>query len=1175
MPNADIDAFLARWEASGGAERANYQLFLSDLCDVLGVPRPEPTRPDDSENSYVFERAVTFQNPDGSTSPGRIDLYKRDAFVLEAKQGTDRTEGSELFASPKRIRRGTAIRGTGGWDEAMRAAKGQADQYVRALPSSEPNPPFILVVDVGHTIEVYSDFTRQGRTFIPFPDALTHRIPFRDLARPELRERLRLVWTDPLELDPTRRSAKVTKEVADRLAKLAKSLEVSGHAADVVAQFLMRCLFTFFAEDVGLLPKDGFTNMLRELQEGRKSSIFREKTRSLWETMRTGGFSPILDIHLLHFNGGLFESADALALNTAQLALMVEAGEMQWRDVEPAIFGTLLERALNPVERHKLGAHHTPRAYVERLVMPTIIDPLREQWSDVLTAAVTLIKEADDEYAMATAKRKVKSDRVAAAKRDAALRAARSIIHEFLKMLCSIKVLDPACGTANFLYVTLEHMKRLEGEVWDVLKQLGETQSFEGFGMTVDPHQFLGIEINPRAAAIADLVLWIGYLQWHFRTYDDKMPAEPIIRAYHNIECRDAVLDFDGTEFQLDKNGNVATRWDGRTMKVHPIPGEKVPDDSAHVPILRYLKPRKAEWPKADYVVGNPPFIGAGPLRAAVGDGYAEALRSTQDDLPESVDFVLYWWNHAASLVRKGLIKRFGLITTNSLRQTFNRRVIQTHLQAQDPLSLRFAIPDHPWVDSADGAAVRISMTVAEAGKEDGLLGHVNFENATDQGEYQVELAYRVGPILANLTIGADVSSCAILRANEGLSCRGVVLHGSGFLVTPEQAHSLGLGSIAGLERHIRKYINGRDLNQVSRGVMVIDLHGLTEAELIRRFPAVFQWVLNRVKPERDQNKREGRRLNWWLFGEPISTFRPALASVTRFIATTETSKHRFFSFLDKSILPDNMLINIAVEDAYVLGVLSSRVHLAWSLAAGGRLGVGNDPRYNKSRCFEPFPFPILKDKPKTTIRQIAERLDAHRKSCQAQHPTLTLTGMYNILAKLHSGESLTDKDRVIHDQGLVSVLKQIHEELDSAVLDAYGWPHDLPDDEILVRLVTLNHERAEEEEGGLIRWLRPEFQNPGSPKLPFSHQGKLLPDGPEAADNTLDPTKKQPWPTTLPEQAQAVRALLAASPSALTPALIAKSFKRGQASRVAELLDTLVSLGHARDIGDGTYVRS
>jgi len=394
----NVEAFVTRWERSGAAERANYQLFLSELCDLIDVPRPEPTRPDDADNAYVFERNVVFQNPNGTTSTGRIDLYKRGCFVLEAKQGSDRTEPNGLLAMPRRSRRGTAVRGTAGWDEAMVAARGQADQYVRALPASEPNPPFVLVVDVGHTIEVYSDFTRQGRTYIPFPDPLTHRVRLRDLAREEVRERLRLVWTDPLELDPSRRAARVTKDVADRLARLAKSLEASGHAADVVAQFLMRCLFTFFAEDVGLLPKDGFTDMLRDLHQGRKVAIFRDKTRSLWETMKTGGFSPILETNVLRFNGGLFDSADALPLTADQLALMVEAGEMQWRDVEPAIFGTLLERALNDRERHKLGAHFTPRAYVERLVMPTIIEPLREEWAGVQAAAITLSAEADAEY---------------------------------------------------------------------------------------------------------------------------------------------------------------------------------------------------------------------------------------------------------------------------------------------------------------------------------------------------------------------------------------------------------------------------------------------------------------------------------------------------------------------------------------------------------------------------------------------------------------------------------------------------------------------------------------------------------------------------------------------------------------------------------------------------------
>ena len=525
VSTATIDGFFRRWEASGAAERANYSMFLNELCDLLDVPRPDPAGPDDEKNAYVFECAVPFPNPDGSTTVKRIDLYKRDCFVLEAKQGSDRVEGAEPFSlTPhRRMRQGTAVRGTASWDAAMYEAKGQAELYVRNLPASEHNPPFIIVADVGHSIELFSDFSRQGRTCIPFPDPRTHRLKLRDLAEAEIRQRLKQVWTEPLALDPSRRTAKVTREVAAKLAELARSLEHSGYAPDLVAHFLMR-LFTFFqrpdtqlrirafcpgifaflavfrgvaffAEDVGLLPKDCFTAMLSRLREEGRITAFPDMAGSLWATMKTGGFSPILMQSVLRFNGGLFDQATALPLTDEQIGLLIDSGRKQWREVEPAIFGTLLERALDKNERHKLGAHFTPRAYVERLVLPTIVEPLREQWANVQAAAITLAKGGQ-------------------------LPEARKHVSEFLDELCNTTILDPACGTANFLYVAMEHMKRLEGEVRDMLRSLGETQTvFEGTGHSVDPHQFLGIEINPRAAAIAELVLWIGYLQWHFRTF--------------------------------------------------------------------------------------------------------------------------------------------------------------------------------------------------------------------------------------------------------------------------------------------------------------------------------------------------------------------------------------------------------------------------------------------------------------------------------------------------------------------------------------------------------------------------------------------------------------------------------------------------------------------------------
>src|ERR1039458_5483116 len=651
--------------------------------------------------------------------------------------------------------------------------------------------------------------------------------------------------------------------------------------------------------------------------------------------MNTGGFSPILREHVLRFNGGLFESVEALPLNRNQFHLLRLAAAAEWKDVEPAIFGTLLERALDERERHSLGAHYTPRAYVERLVIPTIVEPLRQDWSDVQAAALTLHRAGKTHVSLAVRT------------------ACRS-------HLCSIEILDPACGSGNFLYVTLEHLKRLEAEINDALEGLGESQqALHETGLTVDPHQLKGIELNPRAAAITDLVLWIGYLQWYFRTWGaSTLPPEPVIQRFHNIEHRDALIAYDKVEPAVDEHGNVRTTWDGTTKKRHPVSGEEVPDESARRPVLTYVNARRAEWPSAEFIVGNPPFLGNWRMRGELGDGYAETLRSVYSEVPETADYVMYWWHRAAERVRAGQTRRFGFITTNSLRQTFQRRVLTPHLtDPSAPAALVFAIRDHPWVDSSDGAAVRIAMTVAEAGTRGGLLLRAESEEPGEgEGAAKVVFTDRYGVIHPDLTIGPDTTVAVPLRANKGLSCPGVKLHGAGFIVTPEKDRELGLGQIPELDQHTREYRIRRALPSHPRGVMVIDLFGLSAEEVRQRFPQVYQWAFDHVKPERDQNKRPSYRDNWWIHGEPRSNFRPALKGLRRYIATVETSKHRFFVFLDASILPDNMLVNVASSDAFVLGILSSHIHVTWALAAGGTLE--DRPRYNKTRCFELFPFP-------------------------------------------------------------------------------------------------------------------------------------------------------------------------------------------------------------------------
>ncbi|WP_116600117.1 class I SAM-dependent DNA methyltransferase [Primorskyibacter marinus] len=1145
-----ISDFIDRWAKSGGSERANYALFLTELTEVLGVEKPLPATDTGENDHYRLERPVAAAEI-GATSKRFIDFYRRGSFILETKQGSQaKVANPDQLSLPtiqqvKRI--GHGVRGTRTWDKAMVSARGQADNYARGIAREDGWPPFIIVCDVGYVFEIYADFSGQGHGYTQYPDGNSFRFFLDDLANPEVQDLFRTIWNDPQSLDTSKQSAKVTREIANQLARLGRSFETQGHEPDKVAAFLMRCLFSMFAEDVKLIPTDSFTNLLKDMVQTPDHAA--PMLQELWQKMNTGEFSTAIRHKVLRFNGGLFADATALPLNSQQIALLIGAAGKDWKTVEPAIFGTLLERALDKRQRHKLGAHYTPRAYVERLVMPTVIEPLRHDWENVQAAAMNHMDAGRAKDALAE-------------------------VHGFHRRLCEVRVLDPACGSGNFLYVALELMKRLEGEVTALLDELGESQSALGLsGHTVDPHQFLGIELNPWAARVAELVLWIGYLQWHFRTHGTATPAEPVLRDFHNIENRDAVLDHGETTPRM-VDGVAVTRWDGITTKPHPVTGDEVPDETARVQVLDYAKPRPAIWPNAEFIVGNPPFIGASRMRDALGDGYAEALWAAYPKMPKSADFVMFWWEKAALQTRawnaktgKGA-RRFGFITTNSLRQTFNRKVLEPHLSdPKKPLSLLYAIPDHPWVDAAMGAAVRIAMTVGRAGRPNGRLLTIAEEHkgqTEDEGRV-VRFDEARGRIFGNLRIGADVAGAKALKANERLGYRGVQLIGSGFIVTPEQARALGLGTVPGLESHIRDYRNGRDLTATPRGVMVIDLFGLSEAELRSRFPAVYQHVLDKVKPERDQNNRESYKRNWWVFGEPRKDLRPALDDLPRYIATVETTKHRVFQFLPEATLPDNMLIAIGTDDAAHLAVLSSRIHVIWALTAGGRLGYGNDPRYNKSRCFDPFPFPVPTEAQKSTLRALGEELDAHRKARRAAHPKLTLTQMYNVLEKLRGGETIEDKDKIIYDQGLIGLLKDIHDRIDAAVAEAYGWPADLSDDQILHNLVNLNFERTTEEAQGKIRWLRPDYQNStGAAAAAQKQQGEM-------DMGTKDAVDKPTWPKSPPEQVAAVRDALSDLGTA-NPEQVARAFKRGRATSVAPLLESLAALGLATKTDNGTF---
>ncbi|AGH49282.1 hypothetical protein G432_07785 [Sphingomonas sp. MM-1] len=1129
MDKADrVESFIDRWRGGeGGAERANYALFLVELVDLLDLPRPDPAEATRDRNDYVFERAVRRTDRDGKESIGRIDLYRRGCFVLEAKQSRWKNQAKEVqvpaaqlplpaFAEPEILGRRNAARN---WDVLMHNAREQAEQYARALEPDHGWPPFLIICDVGHCLELFADFSGQGKNYRQFPDRAGFRIYLDDLRDEAVRRMLRAIWLDPHSLDPARKSAAVTREIARRLAKVSKALEDRGHAPEKVAHFLMRCLFTMFSEDVGLLERGCFTQLLEESTATPAS--FAPLLEDLWRVMDKGGFSPVLHRPVRHFNGKLFADASAIPLQREDIGELLAAARHDWTQVEPAIFGTLLEQALDPGDRRQLGAHYTPRAYVEQLVVATVIAPLRAQWERVVLGTVE--RERVDHPGRAI-----------------------GAVREFHAQLAQTRVLDPACGTGNFLYVALELMKQLEGEVLETLAALGGQEALALETMSVDPRNFLGLEINPRAAAIAELVLWLGYLQWHLR--GGGAISDPVLQSFGNIACRDAVLAHDPERPKADGSGTER-------------PNARPP-----------------EWPEADYIVGNPPFIGGKDLRSRLPAGYVEALWRAHPHINRSADFVMYWWDRAAELLtQKGTrLKRFGFVTTNSITQEFSRRVIAKRIEGRVPLHLVLAIADHPWTKaSRDAAAVRIAMTVAEAGAGDGQLRTVVAEVALDSDQPVISMTVTDGRINADLTIGANLMEVVALRANGGLGSRGVSLHGAGFIVSPQEAEHLGLGRADGLERHIRPYRNGRDLAGRARGAMVIDLFGLDEATVRRRFPDVFGHVWRRVKPERDTNNRATYRDNWWIFGEPRRDLRPALEGLPRYIATVETAKHRVFQFLDAAILPDNMLVCIASDDAFHLGVLSSRIHVTWALRAGGWLGVGNDSRYSKSRTFDPFPFPEATAALRARIADVAEELDSTRKTVLAVQGDLTLTGLYNLRDKIERHEPL---DMVEQDQrvrGRIDIICALHAHLDRVVAEAFGWPTDLADEDIVARLVALNAARHQEERNGIVRWLRTDYQlgRAGIEQL------GLKVDVPDriAAHHSSSSIRKPAFPRDAIGQTAAVLEALRSAPL-LSAEAIADRYSNGHKAlpRIGATLSALTRLGHvAAEGGDYSLRRA
>ncbi len=1133
-----VEDFISRWHGrEGGAERANYVLFLRELTDALDLPIPEPA---DSDSTYRFEYPVRGDHG----PPLRIDLYKKGAFILEAKQSRlaenafrrhEKGEAivqADLFgntarAEPVRSRRGA-------WNADMRAALNQAWDYAARLPATHERPPFIVTCDVGRSFEFFADFTGQGRAYRAFPDERRRIIGLDQLAEPAVQEHFRHVWMTPAALDPALRRAEATREVAGYLAEVSKRLEERGEPAEEVATFLTRTLFAMFAEDVGLLPENAFKGLLDRCMLSPDTAA--SHLSDLFEKMDTGGFSAGLGEMVIRFNGAFYKNRHAFRLKSEEIGALLAAAKKDWRDVEPAIFGTLLEQALDPKERGRLGAHYTPRPYVERLVQATVIDPLREDWNAARAAAEDMRDQGDVEGAAVE-------------------------LTAFYDQLTQTRVLDPACGTGNFLYVTMELMKALEAEVLEARASLavgGADDLLSADALRgVDPRRFFGLELNPRAAAIAELVLWIGYLQASYRRDPNYRPRTPVLEDYGTINpvtsrrhpnepCVDAVLQSDG-----------------------PVIGGGGTD---------YPVPRRPPWPEAEFIVGNPPFVRGSEFRREFGDAYATAVWRLNPDISGQADLVMYFWDRASDvLIAKGSkLRRFGFVTTNSISAEFNRRIVAQRMSAASPISITWAVDDHPWYrGSSGGAQVRISMTVVERGERDGLLLEVVNEADLETDRPRVETMIRIGRINPDLTIGVDVTKTMKLMANSDVCHDGVKLHGKGFRLTLSEAQHLGRGnpSRPGLERYIRPYRNGRDLKVAQApNKMVIDLFGLDAAEVRDRFPEVYQHLQMTVKPERDFNNRPSYREKWWIFGEPRAELRPALVSLSRYIGTIDTARRRAFQFIAPDVVVDDKVVVVASDNAAHLAILSSGVHLAWALRAGGWLGVGNDPVYQKSRCFDPFPFPSVTTAQHDALAEVGEELDSFRKARLAEHASLDITGLYSALEAHRAGkapdDSMTEEEAENFARGSVLILAELHDEIDRQTLEAYGWPADLAGEHLLAALVALNAERVAEEAQGQVRWLRPLYQRPRLTRATVAgpqQAGDLLGQIPAPAGAAT------PWPKNPRGQVLAIKGALAEGPST-TAAIVAQFKGKGAAVDIRRLLAVLQRDGQIRRSPDATY---
>jgi type II restriction/modification system DNA methylase subunit YeeA len=632
----DVITFVAKWKAVELSERSAAQAHFLDLCALLGHDTPASADP--KGTWFTFEKGVRKRGGDKSERPkgkgehGWADVWKKDFFAIEYK------------------RKGRSLQ--------------DAYRQLQAYRDDLDNPDILMVCDL-NIFQIHAVFNGTPHTIYEFDlDGLERGLPIPGkCSRPPL-EVLRAMFFDPAKLRPNITTADITKEAAEEFAKLREDLCQRGLDLGQVARFLIRMVFCMFAEDVGLLPEKLFTRLVQIIVKLKRPEIFTKQLTDLFRQMASGGFFGA--DHIKHFNGGLFSAEDMdgsawPSLHARQLSILEKLAEKDWANMEPSIFGTLFERGLRSTERSVLGAHYTSEEDIRRIVEPVVEQPLRRKWNEIKAKAQVLL---DRRYELMQATGEpIPADNAKEAQR--INKQLAEMMRGFLDEISQVQILDPACGSGNFLYVALKSLLDLERAVHAFMTyECGLPAPMP----VVGPEQMHGIEINEYAHELATVTVWIGYIQW-LRQYGLGQPGEPILRGTHQIRHADAILNPDGTE---------------------------------------------PEWPAVDYIVGNPPFLGDKKMRAELGGDYTERLRACYSGRVDGgADLVTYWFEKSRALIESGHAKRAGLICTNGIRFGANRKVLERIKLGGDIFS---AYSDLPWI--LDGAAVRVSMVAFDAGKE-------------------------------------------------------------------------------------------------------------------------------------------------------------------------------------------------------------------------------------------------------------------------------------------------------------------------------------------------------------------------------------------------------------------------------------------------------------------------